>query len=166
MFLFRLLPDAPSHGQHALAILISLAVSLPAVSQAREKREDCISVEHIEGVYHCAGECVLRANDGGNRVVEISGEVDEISRIEGARTGLYQSSISGAGGFSELEIGALFGRVMRTATAKVSDGHFPVLEEYLFEHDASCSATAYTKIVRNPTRDQFKACNIRCEKQP
>jgi len=152
--------------QVAVAALLALAGTLPGESVAAEQQKHCISVEHIEGVYHCAGECVLRADDGGTRLVEISDEVDEISRIEGAKAGLYQSSITGAAGFSELEIGALHGKVMRTATARVSDGHFTVLEEYVFEHDASCSATAYTKIVRNPTKAQFKACNIRCEKQP
>jgi len=166
MISFRSLLALHRYFQIALAVLVSLPASLPAISYAQEKCERCFDVEHIEGVYHCAGECVQRADDGSTRLVEIRGEVDEISYIKGAKTGLYQSIISGAGGFSELEIGALSGRVMRTATARVSDGHFPVLEEYLFEHDASCAATSYTKIVRNPTREQFKACNIRCAKQP
>lgn len=146
--------------------LLLFAAFAPGPVQAGQKAKRCDSVSDIEGVYHCAGECVLRADDGGTRLIEISGEVDTISRIKGAKTGLYQSSITGAGGFSETEIGALAGKIMRTATAKVSDGQFPVLEEYRFEHDAACSATAYTKIVRNPTQAQFKACNIRCEKQP
>lgn len=150
----------------SFALVCALALVSPLEAAASEKRKRCAGVESVEGVYHCAGECVLRADDGGTKLVEISGEVDEISRIDGAKTGLYQSKITGAGGFSETEIGALKGKVMRTATAHVSDGHFPVLEEYLFEHDKNCAATAYTKIVRNPTQDQFKACNIRCEKQP
>jgi hypothetical protein len=155
---FRLVP-------FALAIIAAVALSSPSTLDAREKRKRCPDAEHIEGVYDCSGECVLRDEGGGTRLVEISGEVDTISRIEGSKTGLYQSNITGAGGFSEQEIGALSGRVMRTATARVSDGQFPVLEEYLFETDATCGATGYTKIVRNPTQEQFKACNIHCEKQ-
>ena len=149
----------------ALGVILAMTGSLPKVSVARDQQEQCKRVEGVEGIYHCAGECVLRAEDGGTRLVEVSGEVDSISRVDGAKTGLYRNHISGADGFSELEIGALHGKVMRTATASVSDGHFPVLEEYVFEYDDSCSVTAFTKIVRNPSREQFKACNIHCEKQ-
>ena len=161
-------PASGFQSLHFVVFLFALALAAvsPTESEAGQKRKQCASVVGIEGVYHCAGECVLRAEGEATKLVEITGEVDRISRIEGARTELYQSRITGAGGFSETEIGALKGRVMRTATAQVSDGHFPVLEEYLFEHDENCAATAYTKIVRNPTQDQFKACNIRCEKQP
>ncbi|NJN46179.1 MAG: hypothetical protein HC808_06540 [Candidatus Competibacteraceae bacterium] len=138
---------------------------LASVPQLAATESKCLTVTSVDGEYHCTGECVVRSSAGGNELVEVTGEVDVIQKIEGAKTGLYQSEISGSNDFHELEIGALTGMTLRTATAKVSDDKFPVLEEYVFEHDTSCAATGYTKIVRNPSQQNFKACNIRCEKR-
>ncbi|MEE4377730.1 MAG: hypothetical protein V2J55_09500 [Candidatus Competibacteraceae bacterium] len=138
---------------------------LASVSQLGATESGCLTVSGVAGEYHCAGECVVRTSDGGTELIPVTGEVDVIQKIEGAKTELYRSEISGSNDFHEVEIGALTGKTLRTATAKVSDNQFPVLEEYVFEHDASCAATAYTKIVRNPSQQDFKACNIHCEKQ-
>jgi len=124
----------------------------------------CNTVSDVEGAYQCGGECVVTAADGSRQLQSVSGETDTISRFAGAAEGLYQINITSGGGFSELEIGALASLTLRTATAEVSDGQFPVLEEYVFETGPACQALSFTKIVRNPTPAQFKACTIRCEK--
>jgi hypothetical protein len=158
---------ASRHQGWMLLLLAALApggcagagVGVEPASQATT----CQSVTAIEGQYTCAGECVKNA--GGTRTVTpVSGETDTIARVAGAREGLYQVAITGSNNFRELEIGALAGCTLRTATADVSDAVYPVLEEYLFEAGPDGRARAFTKIVRNPTPEHFKACSIRCER--
>lgn len=135
------------------------------LSKAAGVTPACRSVTAVEGEYHCSGECVVRGSDNDIRVVAVSGEVDVLSRVEGATQALYQNEITAGNNFRELEIGTLSGRTLRTATAQVSDGHYPVLEEYIFDYDVSCAALGFTKIVRNPSQENFKACSIDCVKQ-
>lgn len=143
----------------SMLVQITMAGHSPADSTAQ-----CRNVINVAGTYSCGGECIIRKGSGNTKLVKVSGEVDVLSKYAGATTGLYQNEITGSDNFKETEIGALAGRVIRTATAKVSDGEYPVLEEYVFDTDESCSALGYTKIVRNPSQDNFKTCNIYCKK--
>jgi hypothetical protein len=123
----------------------------------------CPQTTDLPGTYICSGECVVTTN-GTRSVQKVTGETDVISRYPGATSEMYQVLITGAGGFHELEIGPLSQNELRTATADVSDGQYPVLEEYVFAMDGQCRATGFTKLVRNPTKSAFKACRITCTK--
>lgn len=124
----------------------------------------CETVTEIEGEYSCIGECVMTDSTGERKVKPVSGETDSVQRYPGASDALYQVNIAGSDNFHEIEIGALAGNILRTATAAVTDGQFPVLEEYVFETDAVCKAQGFTKIVRNPNPEFFKSCVIHCRK--
>jgi hypothetical protein len=123
-----------------------------------EETSSINTVTDIQGEYICTGECV-ETKDGQRSIIEVSGETDLIQHYQGAQQELYQVVITGAD-FKELEIGALNGLTLSTATAEVSDGHFPVLEEYTFETDSFGKAIGFTKIVRNPNAESFKTCVI------
>ena len=123
----------------------------------------CPQTMDLPGTYGCSGECVITTN-GVRAVRQVTGETDVISRYPGASSEIYQVVIDGGGGFHELEIGPLSENELRTATAEVSDGLYPVLEEYIFTADGQCHATGFTKLVRNPTHSDFKACRITCTK--
>ncbi len=133
--------------------------SIPAV----ESVASCSQAEGLPGTYSCSGECVV-TESGEKKLTQVGGETDTISLFAGSAGGLFQVDITGSGGFSEVEIGALAGMVLRTATSQVSDDSYPVLEEYVFDVDSACQATGYTKLVRNPTPAEFKACRILCRK--
>jgi len=153
--------------KHIIATTICLIGISPACAAGNADQvgeTGCQSAKAIAGAYQCSGECLVRSENGIN-LVEVTGELDRIEKIKGASTGLYRNEITGENGFKEVEIGALAGFTLRSATANVSDGHYPVLEEYVFEVDGTCDATAFTKIVRNPDPENFKACNIRCLKK-
>lgn len=122
----------------------------------------CDAVSEIEGVYSCTGECIVTVA-GIRQLQTVTGETDTIARFPGAKESLYQVNI-GNEGFHEIEIGALTGRTLRTATAEVTGSQFPVLEEYVFDTDPLCRAVGFTKIVRNPSEKDFKACVIICKK--
>lgn len=148
-------------GLFVYPLLVSLwGFYLPVNAQT-----SCSAVNAIEGTYQCTGECVVTDASGNRSLVAVSEETDIIKRYTGSKAGLYEVHITGADNFKELEIGALTGLEMRTATAQVSDGIYPVLEEYIFTTDESCQAKGFTKIVRNPGRENFKACSILCEKE-
>ena len=157
--LMRLVTYPLIHGGFIHAVFVSVfAVGCDKSEQDAPKV--CESVSGIEGSYTCGGACVV--TDAGQKKVQlVSGERDVVAAYPDAPEGLYRVEITNTG-FSETEIGVLTGKVLRTATSEVSDNHYPVLEEYVFEHDANCTASAYTKIVRNPTLGDFKACNIAC----
>ncbi|OFZ11809.1 MAG: hypothetical protein A3D92_00420 [Bacteroidetes bacterium RIFCSPHIGHO2_02_FULL_44_7] len=118
------------------------------------------AVTNIEGEYLCTGGCIMNNESGERVVVTVSGEKDSIEHYPGADENLYQVRISGANQFYELEMGALSGKVLRTATAEVSDSTYPVLEEYVFDTDASGKVVGFTKTVRNPDATHFKTCVI------
>ncbi len=139
-----------------------LALLLPGCATASSTTQGCPQTNELPGTYTCSGECVVTA-DGGRSVSPVAGETNVISRYPGASSELYQVDIT-ATGFAELEIGALSGHELRTATAKVSNNLYPVLEEYVFTEDGQCKATGYTKLVRNPTSSDFKACRVSCTK--
>lgn len=132
-------------------------------SDASKDVSACEAVTEIEGEYSCTGECIVTDSAGNRSFAAVSGETDTVRRYPGADD-LYQVNITGGNDFHELEIGALAGVTLRTATAEVSDGQFPVLEEYVFQTDPVCNALGITKIVRNPSPESFKSCAIRCEK--
>lgn len=124
----------------------------------------CNTVTNIDGEYQCSGKCVVTGADG-RELISVSGETDTVSYFNPMSEELYQIEIVGDNGnFHETEIGPLVGRTLRTATAEVSDRHFPVLEEYIFDTDQACQAKGFTKIVRNPSKANFKSCVIYCEK--
>lgn len=147
--------------------LFAISSCQDAESKKDTQSNTCINVTDIEGEYSCQGECIVTASDGQKTLVKVTGETDRIISLQekaGSNNGLYEVYITGKDNFKELEIGALTERTLRTATADVSDGQYPVLEEYVFETDPFCKAIAYTKIVRNPTQKNFKTCAIFCRK--
>ncbi len=125
----------------------------------------CDNVTGIEGEYDCSGQCVVTDSTGKKSLITVSVETDNVKRFSDSSKDLYQVEITGADNFHEVEIGALSGLTLRTATAAVSDSLYPVLEEYIFDTDPSCNAVGFTKIVRNPTKKDFKACVIYCKKK-
>lgn len=143
-----------------LAALVLVGSGAPAAAEASE----CEAVTHIEGEYRCGGECIMTEPGGKRKVVEVSGETDRIERYPKTREPFYQVHITGAQGFRELEIGVFDGHVLWTATAEVSDGQYPVLEDFHFEAGRDCRAQGYHKIVRNPSPAIFKSCLVRCKK--
>lgn len=153
------------------SLMLTLFAALALVTikvmggDVRAQVSACDSAADVEGEYRCAGECVVAGADGKMQVVSVSGETDRIRRFPEAREQLYEINIEGEGGFHEIEIGALVGLTLRTATVKVSDAKFPVLEEYLFNVGPACKAQGFTKIVRNPSADSFKSCVINCGKK-
>ena len=112
----------------------------------------------IEGEYIGSGECIV-TKDGEKVISIVQQENDNIKRFPGAKENLFKVEIS-AKGFHEVELGALTGRTLRTATSAVSDSTYPVLEEYVFDVDASGEVVGFTKTVRNPDPNNFKACVI------
>jgi hypothetical protein len=146
-----------SYTRLLLVLLFAGCATASAATQA------CPQTLDLPGTYDCSGECVITTK-GVRSVQPVTGETDVISRYPGAKSEMYQVMITGGGGFQELEIGPLSQNELRTATAKVSDNLYPVLEEYVFTMDGQCRATGFTKLVRNPTFSDFKACRITCTK--
>lgn len=136
---------------------------LLTVSQANAA-EHCTAIEKIEGTYQCRGECVISDGSGSKSLISVSGEEDTISLWHGSKHGIYQIDIKGGNGFREYEIGSLVGNKMNTATANVTDGQYPVLEQYTFAGNSKCKAKKFTKTVLNPNPKNFKACTIICKK--
>jgi hypothetical protein len=145
---------------HTLAALVTIFL----LANHAQAKESCTTVKEIEGTYQCGGECVISDAAGEKSLITVSGEVDKISRWNGSKHGIYQINITGGNDFREQEIGSLVGHQMQTATANVSDGQYPVLEQYTFRSNASCQAREFTKTVLNPSKDNFKACTIICTK--
>lgn len=148
------------------SVLALITILAFAGCQAPSPTSSCDTVKSIEGAYECHGECIVFDKNGNRVPITVTGEKDVISKYPGAKEALYKVDITGDNGnFTELEIGALSGLVLRTATAEVSDTTYPVLEEYIFDTDETCNATGFTKVVRNPENGTFKACVIYCKKQ-
>ena len=147
-------------------ILISFSVFVFESCYEMEKySETCKNVTKIEGIYDCSGQCVVTDSKGNKKLINVYDEIDTVQLFKGATEGVYQVNIGGRDSFHEIEIGVLTGLTLHTATAQVSDTLYPVLEEYVFETDPSCEAVSFTKIVRNPTKEFFKACRIICIKK-
>lgn len=147
-----------------LGLLLINALVLGACNSSEcsetEKVETADAVINIEGVYECSGECIVTNASGERTVITVSVETDKVKRYSDETKGLYQVSITGSDNFTELELGALSGLTLRTATAQVSDSTYPVLEEYVFDTDESGKVIGYTKTVRNPDPKNFKTCVI------
>ena len=152
-----------------LVLLTSCCLGLVLAScESVPSSGSCSSVREVEGIYSCVGECVMREASGDLVVQSVTGERDAITPFPGATSQpIFQNHITSTeSSFEELEIGTLVGLTMRTATAEVNQGGYPVLEEYVFEAGPSCEAVGFTKVVRNPTHNNFKACSIQCNKLP
>lgn len=146
-----------------LGVLLALAGCRQQQLAPEARPPRCETVTEIAGEYRCSGECIVTDAAGQRQVLRVSDETDIVQRFPGAEAPLYQVNITGGGGFSELEVGALVGDTLRAATAAVSDDQYPVLEEYVFETDSSCRARGFAKVVRNPSKAAFKSCSIRCQ---
>lgn len=127
---------------------------------ANAQNSVCNTVKNIDGKYYCSGECFLK----GNEIIKVCGETDTVQSISGMSLPFYKVDIEGTDKFYELEVGPLVGLTLRTATQSVSDEVFPVLEEYIFDTDQSCQAKGFKKIVRNPSKENFKSCLVQCNK--
>lgn len=122
----------------------------------------------ITGAYTCDVACITRAASDEEEITgfaEFGLETDTIETLEVGQQddSFYKVSIS-SGTFSEVEIGPFVDCTLRTATESVSDNIFPVLEEYIFPEASNQQATAFTKIVRNPSQANFKTCKVTCTK--
>lgn len=128
--------------------------------------DECKIVSNINGDYQCSGQCVI-TGDSGRELISVDEETDTIDFFTMSDE-IYQVEIVGDNGeeppFLETEIGPLVGTNLWTATAEVNDGLYPVLEQYLFDTDQYCDAIGFTKIVRNPSQENFKSCIIHCGK--
>lgn len=156
---------AASRYQRLALLILCLCVLISCQNQNSDSSNSisaCATVTNIEGEYSCTGECVKTLPSGKMEVAQVSGEKDIVQLYPGSEA-VYQVNITNTN-FQELEIGVLSGNTLRTATALVSDQTYPVLEEYIFDTDSSCSAIGFTKIVRNPNPDTFKSCMILCVK--
>ena len=149
---------------------------------------DCnyLNIDDVEGKYECEGQCIVKGTSG-LEFLGVSGEIDTIEFLSIGNENVdpyryynsqynpygyenigdfYQVTIEGKDNFSEVEIGPLVGTTMQTATTEVSDNKFPVVEKYFF--DASryegCEVKGFTKIVSNPTEENFKSCVVQCQK--
>lgn len=120
-------------------------------------------VTNISGEYQCSGECVVNADEGW-KLLPVSGEKNTVQHLSLDIDNLFYQVDIDNDDFHEVEIGSLIGSTLRTSTVEVSDNKFPVLEEYLFDSDVAGNAQGFTKIVRNPSKENFKSCVVRCEK--
>ena len=146
-------------------LIFAVGLGMIACQAEIEETEEAptFNPESIVGTYVGNGECV-QADSTGALSIGTFTENDEITIYPGTENGFYEVQIS-SGPFYETEIGVLTGNVLRTATWDVMDNNFPVLEEYIFIMDENGTATGYTKIVRNPTKENFKSCVVNGEKQ-
>ncbi|MDG1334154.1 MAG: hypothetical protein P8P74_17610 [Crocinitomicaceae bacterium] len=142
-----------------LSLSALLFISCEVETNIDENTDEVSETLDIEGEYECSGECII-TKDGERSVITVSSETDVVESYPEAKEPLYQVKISGADNFHELEIGALSGAELHTATAEVSDSTYPVLEKYIFDTDDSGNVIGFTKIVRNPTNENFKSCVI------
>ena len=161
---------------------------LSAYALGYSASSDCnyLNIDDVEGKYECQGQCVVKGTSG-LEFFGVSGEIDTIEylRIDnqdvdpysyyGAQNSpynyenmedFYQVTIEGKDDFYEVEIGPLVGTTMQTATTEVSDNKFPVVEQYLFNarRYEECEVKGFTKIVSNPTEENFKSCVVECPK--
>ncbi len=162
---------------------------LDAMALGYSSSTDCNYVEDIEGEYQCEGQCVLKEGDE-LKFLGVSGETDTIEFLRLDHKGVdpyggyypddpyayenmadfYKVTIEahpeGQPDFYEVEIGPLTGTTLQTATTEVSNSLFPVVEVYSFDAASydGCQAQGFTKIVSNPTEENFKSCVIQCAK--
>ncbi|MEZ5582683.1 MAG: hypothetical protein R3F37_07860 [Candidatus Competibacteraceae bacterium] len=76
-----------------LASVVQLSVAEDAALKPVESV--CRTVSSVEGEYHCAGECVVPSSDGGTELVEVTGEVDVIRKLQ-ARKPAFTAAKSAA----------------------------------------------------------------------
>lgn len=160
----------------ALVLMFGCVLGINPVSNAGELY--CENGIDITGSYTCDVVCVNRyeCNDSNLKWIDAVNETDIITdsitafnEMQGEdetrqNTGLYQVDITSEDGkFTEREIGPLVGCTLYTATESVSDDLFPVLEEYIFDGYGS-EVTGFTKVVRNPSDENFKTCKVKCSK--
>ncbi|GAB5416087.1 MAG: hypothetical protein Crog4KO_13280 [Crocinitomicaceae bacterium] len=142
-----------------LLVCLGLSACQPENVEVEEIEEAPeLDVSSIEGNYVGDGECIQTDSTGVLSTITFI-ENDAISKYPGTKKGLYEVKIT-AGDFYEVELGALSGNVLRTATWDVADNTYPVLEEYIFDTDKEGKVIGYTKIVRNPIKENFKTCVV------
>lgn len=146
----------------SLNAALGLLVAGILVASHAQARDVCTMI--IEGTYQCHGECVVTDAMGEKSLATVTGEIDKITRWNDSKHGIYQIDITGSNNFREQEIGTLVDHQMQTATINVSDGQYPVLEQYIFRSNSCGQASRFTKTVLNPSKDNFKTCSIVCQK--
>lgn len=131
----------------------------------------CYSDEvDITGDYACTPKCIIREDGNLNYQGNLGGEIDTVEHYPEADTSFYKVTIkSNDGTFEETEIGPRVHSQLWTATSDVSDGNYPVLEDYFFycnssPYNRTLSVRNFTKIVRNPSQGNFKSCIVDCVK--
>ncbi len=130
---------------------------------ASAQASTCESGVNITGVYQCTSECIIKENGRFSYRPPEGGETDTVRDFAwiGSKD-LYVVDIE-ASGFHETEIGPLVDSKLWTATSEVSDGKFPVLEEYVFNcNNSPYFVDGFTKVVRNPSQENFKSCIVKC----
>ena len=150
--------------QHHHLTLVGVTGLLMILSHSHAVGANCANSIPIEGTYACTGECVVTDAQGKQSIVEVTGETDTIAKYPGSQKNIYEVHIQGSNGFQETEIGLLDQHTLYAATSHVSDGKYPVMENYLFMTDRLCQVPSYSKIVLDPIAGQFKACTIQCKK--
>ena len=168
-----------------LTILVGvLAFGTGELSANALESTGCDQLNNIEGDYKCSGQCVTKGGDG-LEIFKVSNEIDTVKylRLDDPEFEhcpgyddsynsdspdnmgyFYRVKIEGADDFCEVEIGPLTGLNLYTATTEVSDNIFPVVEQYSFSANQSCEAQSFTKVVSNPTEENFKSCVVECYK--
>ncbi|NES24367.1 MAG: hypothetical protein F6K41_37025 [Symploca sp. SIO3E6] len=146
-----------------LLITVMLAMGLVFSRNLAASAAGCSTLD-IKGSYKCDVACVVRDVNDGLKGLTIHGEIDTITSFTKDEVikedEFYQVEIIN-GDFHEVEIGPRFHCSLYTATESVSDNQFPVLEEYIFQEEDG-KASGFTKIVRNPSRANFKTCKVDC----
>jgi len=124
----------------------------------------CKSDVDITGDYQCTPKCIIRKGGHLDYYGNLGDEVDIVAKYNSDSETLYKVTII-SDNFLEQEIGPRVGSKLWTSTSYVSDGIYPVLEEYLFNCNSSFdSVHGFTKVVRNPSKENFKSCIVDCVK--
>ncbi|NEQ69311.1 MAG: hypothetical protein F6K21_28240 [Symploca sp. SIO2D2] len=149
-----------------LLLSVMLAIGLVFSRNLDANAAECSTLD-IEGRYNCNVACIVRDVNDGLKGLTAEGEIDIITSF--TKDGVtkedefYKVEIEGDDGFHEEEIGPRLDCSLYTATESVSDNQFPVLEEYIFQENNG-AVSGFTKIVRNPSRADFKTCKVECIK--
>lgn len=153
-------------SQILLTMMLVVGLFWSAIPAANAAPSDCEGLG-ITGSYTCNVACVLREEGKLSSFSNFfHSETDTITTFTSDAIedwyGFYDVNIV-SGDFTEREIGPMVGCTLYTATESVSDDQFPVLEEYIFEN-GSGEANGFFKVVRNPSKPNFKTCKVYCSK--
>ncbi|NET60100.1 MAG: hypothetical protein F6K47_29330 [Symploca sp. SIO2E6] len=150
-----------------LLLTVMLAIGLVFGRNPVASAEGCSTANMITGSYDCDVACIAREVNDGRKGFIAHGETDTITHFTlgdvTEKDEFYKVEIK-SGDFHEVEIGPRLGCTLYTATESVSDNQFPVLEEYIFQEENG-KVCSFTKIVRNPSRADFKTCKVECTRK-